>query len=177
MNFSTLTPFLNGIGLVALAASLVYTQLRSGARTVSSEVVANYKALDEQQKEIITQKDAVISERDTTLGELKLALRKSGEDCIAQTSKLQGTIEQQEKTIFSQNQIITNKNPELVKILEQVVEGNKQIGAFMMRIDERFSKSEEILNTQTAMLESGQTRNQKIDEATAQEKGHVLRKP
>lgn len=122
---------------------------------MGEQVIKNYSELDSQQK--------------ATIADLKLALRKSQEDCIAKTSKLEGTVAQQEKTIHQQNELITNRNPELIEILNKVAQ-------FMEQLTKRMDRSENILNLQTQMLTKGAKRNELIDAHTEDKEGNVLRK-
>jgi hypothetical protein len=169
MTIQAITPFLTPLMIVIAAIAYYMTKRGEGKQDVGKQVIENYAALDQQQKESI-------SEKDKTIGELHSELKKSQENCIAQTSKLQGIVDQQEKTIHSQNEIITNRNPELVAILNQNLEINTKVAQFMETLIGRMDESVSILNQQTEMLETGQKRNQKIDEATSKEVGHVLRK-
>ncbi len=77
-------------------------------------------------------------------------------------SALQATVKSKDEHIDALNQTILNRNPELEKILNQ-------ISLFLGKLSEE-------TKYQTVILEKGQERNKKIDEATIQEEGHILRK-
>lgn len=143
-------PTVSAIATLALIVFLVWKEARSGAKGISNEVINNFKTLDEQQKDTIASKDQAI-------GELKVALRKANEECIAQTSKLEGTVEQQAKTIARQDDIIKNRNPELIEILTKVAD-------FMEKLTQRMDLSQNELVKQTEIMTQSKKRDERIDE-------------
>lgn len=147
---------------LAVIAYLVFKDIRSGRSQISAEAQNNYKAVHEQDKE--------------TIAELKSQLRKAEEGCIATRNKLEGELKAKDESIARQQAIIENRNPELLEILKANLEINTKVADFMEKLNARMDKNEGILNIQTEMLQTGQDRNKKIDEATANETGHVLRK-
>lgn len=156
--FAQLSPYINGL----LVIILFWREYTSGNNKINKEVVDNYKTLVEQKNEQIAKESG-------DLAETKKALRTSQQECITKVSTLEGAAKEKDETIKRQQATIENRNPELVGILTRVAD-------FMEKLTERMDKNESILNDQTQMLKTGQTRNEYIDKATEDEKGKTLRK-
>ncbi len=153
--------FISSFGVVAVAAYLIYKEYRSGATTLNGQVIANYKALDEQQKRQLAEKDAAILQYQKDVAEIKAAMQKMRQEFANDVGKLQGELKAKDEQIKLLQATILDKNPEMVKLLEE-------IRNFMENI---YTQNQH----QTNMLERGQTRNEKIDDATAHESGKILR--
>lgn len=164
-----LSDYISTFGVIAVAIYLVYKEYRSGdaaqksqSNLLASQVVTNYKTLDEQQKQQLAEKDAAILKYQQDMAEIKSAMATMKESFAKDIGKLQGELKAKDEQITLLQQTILDKNPEMVTLL-------KDIRNFMQKIDNA--------NThQTQILETGAKRNQKIDDATAHEAGKVLRK-
>jgi hypothetical protein len=120
MNITSILPYLNSLGLLGLAAAIFYTQFSTGARQVNSEVLANYKALDEQ-------KTQQISNYEKDIAEIKNAMRTMEKDFIERIAKMEGQLKEKNSQIDSLNVILANRNPDLEKILGEIRDFMKDI--------------------------------------------------
>lgn len=154
--------YISTFGVIAVAGFLVWKEYRSGNSTLNSQVVANYKQLDEQQKDQIAQKDAAINQYQKDMAEIKQAMGTMKEGFAKEIGKLQGELKAKDEQIALLQQTVLNRNPELEKLLTEIRD-------FMENI---YKQNQH----QTTMLEKGQVRNEKIDDATEAETGKVLRK-
>lgn len=158
----SISEYISTFGVIAVAAFLVYKEYRSGTSSINSQVVANFKVLDEQQKAKIKDQEAAIIQYQKDFAEVKAAMGKMKEDFANQIGQLQGEIASKDKHIAELTKTILNRNPELEELLQEIRD-------FMENIYKQ--------NTyQTGILEAGQKRNESIDQATDQHTGNVLRK-
>lgn len=157
-----ITEYISSFGVIAVAVYLVYKEYKSGNTNINSQVVNNYKVLDEQQKEKISEQEQAIAQYQKDFHDVKQAMSKMKEEFANEIGKLQGQITAKDKHISDLQATILNRNPELENLL-------REIRDFMENIYNQNMH-------QTTILEKGQDRNQKIDEATIKDQGHVLRK-
>lgn len=158
-----ISQYISTFGVIIVALFLVWKEYRSGNTGLNSQVIANYTALDKQQKEKIAERDAAILQYQKDMAQIKSDMGKMKEDFAKQMGILQGQITAKDQHISDLQNTILNRNPELEDLL-------KEIRDFMENIH--------TLNThQTDILEAGVVREKKIDKATDEEEGHLLRKP
>jgi hypothetical protein len=138
MAFIEYAPLINTAGLIVLAFAMVFTQWKAGAAKVSTEVIANYAALDKQQKE-------QISHYEQEFGKLKAEMANMEKGLIAKISKLEGALGEKENQLKMLNEILANRNPELEKVLTEIRDFMKQL---TLKND-----------AQTAMLENAVQKN------------------
>lgn len=153
---------ISSFGVVAVAAYLVWKEYRTGTSVINSQVVNNYEALNKQQKEKIAEQEKAIEKYQADMAEIKTSMQKMKEEHARDIGSLQGQITAKDKHISDLQKTILNRNPELEKLLGDIRD-------FMENI---YKQNQH----QTTILEAGQLRNIKIDHATQQEEGHVLRK-
>lgn len=154
MTWPAITPFLNTVGLIVLAAAIVFNNWRTGSKQVSSEVISNYNVLDIQQKEQIAEKDRQIVQSQKDIAEIKTAMGRMKEEFANELGKLQGQLTSKDKQIADLQSTILNRNPELEKLLTDIRNFMKEI---------RDSNTH-----QTQILEGQVTRDVAIDKATAE---------
>lgn len=150
------------IATIISTASIVFVALvlgikewKSGSGKISNQVIANYEALDKQQKEIIAEKDKqILAFRDEMH-----ALDKSFTERIA---KLEGIVQEKNKQLENFTKILANRSPELENVLSDVKE-------FMRVLTESTLFQNKILKKQ-------QERDEIIDESTEHGTGKPLRK-
>ncbi len=157
------TNVVTNLGFLAVTLYLVWKEYRSGNNAINTQVVANYNALDKQQKEKITEQETAIAQYQKDMAEIKSAMNKMKEDFARETGRLQGQITAKDLHITQLQQTILNRNPELEKLLSEIRD-------FMENI---YSQNKH----QTTMLEAGQLRNKNIDDATIHDKGKPIRIP
>lgn len=140
--FATIYPTITSIGLLAAFIYIVVKEFKSGTDSLEKKTFATYKERNDQlEKEI----PRLQSEMKTTREEL---------------AKLAGQVEEKDKHIKSLTEIIQGKNPEVIQLLIEMKELNKQIIAFMHTVDDRTSK---VLQYQTSMIEGQVKREGKIN--------------
>ena len=158
----TNSEIISAVTLIGVAAAVLYTTFKREDKGVSAEVISNYEKLDQQQKD-------QIAKYEHDHGALKTQMENMEKGLIAKIAKLEGQLQeknrqldQQNRLLEEKNAIIANRNPELETVLGEIRDFMKQLN--------------ETNKLQTAMLKKGQTRDDKIDESTKAEVGHVLRK-
>jgi hypothetical protein len=154
-SISQYLPIINVLGFIALGTAIFYTQFKSGAKQVSSEVITNYKALDDQK----TQQIEALKQ---DVEEIRANMRSSEKGFIERIAKLEGQLKEKDNQLKMVHQILANRNPELEQVLGEIRD-------FMQSIDLQNQH-------QTKILERGQIRDENIDQSTEEETGNVLRK-
>jgi uncharacterized coiled-coil protein SlyX len=155
MTFTELLPIINSSIIAIGGLTVVVIYIYSNKNNVSSTVISNYKTLDEQ-------KTQQISELQKAIEEIKANMRATEKGFIERIAKLEGQLKEKNNQIEALNQILANRNPELEKVLAEIRDFMKDIK----------NQNEH----QTSILEESQKRNEVIDQSTDQEKGKVLRK-
>ncbi len=154
-NLSQYLPLINSIVIALGGITVVLIYIFSNRNNVSKTVIDNYKTLDDQ-------KTRQIEDLKKDVQEIKATMRVIEKGFIERISKLEGQLKEKDNQIRTLNEILSNRNPELEKILGEIHEFMKQL-----------VKSN---SHQTEMMESSQNRNDRIDSATDNETGNVLRK-
>ena len=150
-------PILNILGLIALAFSIVYTQIRSGSRQVSSEVMSNYQTLDDQQK-------VIIQKQQTDSAGMQARL-KSLENELAE---LRGSLKTKDEQIQEMNLRLRNMNPELLAILTEIRD-------FMSHLNEKLKGQDKQLLHQTEIMDKQVIREDNMDKASKSGTGKPTR--
>ncbi len=117
----------NTLLVVVAGAVLIWKQFRNDASKVSAEVISAYKLQVAQYKEEVKGYGDKLNELNHKIG------------------TQDGIIAEKDKQLKSYESILQNRNPELEKILVQVV-------SFMQKLDDRMEFSESELKKQTKML-------------------------
>jgi chromosome segregation ATPase len=125
---------------VVIILAIVFTNWRTGAKQVSTEVLANYEKLDKQQKEQI---DAYKKD----IAEIRATMRATEMTFIEKISKLEGQLSEKDKRVKDLELIVTNRNPDLEKILSDIRD-------FMKRLSETNTKQTRMLETATGVEHS-----------------------
>lgn len=101
------------IGTIAIAGFLAIKELRAGSKKITSEVITNYEILDKQQKDNIQECRANLVGATKSMHELELRTNE-------RIATLEGVVGEKDKQLQTLNQIVSNRNPELEKILEDI---------------------------------------------------------
>lgn len=158
-NFNSWLPILNSLGIIIFAVSVYYNNRKSGADRVENQVMANFRILDDQQK-------GIIKDQTEDLAGMKVRLSQLEKDL----SELKGKIDAKDVQIKNLNEIIANRNPELLSVLNEIKN-------FMSQLNGKMKDSKGVLDYQTGMIEKQAKREKAVDKATDEEDGNVLRKP
>lgn len=151
--------FLNHTGdilSVVVIAVLAWDKFRSGSSNLRKEIAADYKERNDQLENKIREFQADLHNTNLLVAELK------------------GTVAEKDKHIASLTQILQGRNPEMMGLLSEIKELNRQIIGFMQQTNQI---TKETLDYQTELLETGATRNKKIDEASHSHTGEIMRTP
>ena len=121
------TPNINTLSILVLAAAILYSQWRTGAKQVGAEVIANYKALVEQKNEHLNQTKQELATFKTEMANMEKGL-------IAKIAKMEGALGEKDKQLEMLNKILANRNPELEKVLGEIGKGLGEIRNFMSQL-------------------------------------------
>lgn len=160
---------LSTFGVIIVAGYLVYKEYRSGTDKLDEKIKSNYETLiAQQEKEIKESKEKELKyQRDQ--GEMRKEIANMKEAFAKTTGDLQGQINAKDKQIKELTDTILNRNPDLENL---ILDTNKTMKDVRILMSSMFEQNKH----QTRILEQAKARNDKIDEATEREKGHVLRK-
>ncbi len=154
-SFSQYLPLINSLVIAIGGVAVVLIYIFSNRNNISNTVIDNYKTLDDQ-------KTRQIEDLKKAVEEIKATMRAIEKNFIERIAKLEGQLKEKDRQIRDLNEILSNRNPKLEKILEEIHKFMKEL---------RDSNSH-----QTNMIENSQNRNDRIDNATDNETGNVLRK-
>lgn len=148
-------PILNVIAIVAVGVAIFYNSFRSGAKTINSEVMENYKELDRQQKDHITALSLEITK-------IKEEMRVIEKKFITEIATLNGKLIEKDRQLSS-FQVIAD--PKLQELLSEIRD-------FMKGLHKESQG-------QTTMLEKAEKRGQHqvemIESQVAREDGSLLK--
>jgi len=156
MDFSQYIPIISAGATLSLVVLLAIKEWRSGSGKISAEVITNYKNLDDQQKAIIEEYKISLATATTTIQQMDMRFAEK-------VAKFEGIILAKDKQIEDLSKILSNRNPELEKVLSD-------IRNFMQQIIQTNL-------AQTKMLEGQQKRNQAIGKASKNKTGQPMRSP
>jgi hypothetical protein len=155
MGFQEYLPLVNSTVIAIGGIAVVVIYIYNNKSNVSSTVIDNYKTLDEQKTQQIESLQKAVEE-------IKATMRANEKTFLEKIYKLEGQLKEKDNQIKSLNQILSNRNPELEKVLSEIKH-------FMSNIYDQNRH-------QTSLLENNKVRNQEIDTHTELEQGKVLRK-
>lgn len=118
-----LSPSIVAIGVIFIAIN----NYRKDNNSVDDRLINNYKALDEQQKAQLEDKDAQILKYQADMIEVKAIMAKMREELLGKISNLQGQSDSKDKQIADLQQTILNRNPDLEKVLKEIRDFMKEI--------------------------------------------------
>lgn len=147
------------VGIIALFAAQIWTSRRTGEKGIEDKVMTNYKILNEQLNE-------QIKKQHQDKNDLQVKFLNIEKNFIELRAKLEG----KDAQIKSLNEIIANRNPELVVVLNEIKD-------FMKQLNDKIRGQGDVLTYQTGMMEGQVRRDDKQDVATDLNQGNILRKP
>lgn len=158
-----------GVGAVSIGTLVwtIYERVRSGAGTLRREIdednAIRRKQLEDHKKEL--EQKVADGERHCA-EQVAEAERKSLIEINILSKELaafKATIEEKDKHIASLTLILQGKNPEILEVLTEIKD-------FMKKLNEK-------QDVQTGLLEKGQKRSDRIDEASVKKEGEIMRVP
>jgi flagellar biosynthesis/type III secretory pathway chaperone len=156
-----LAGYISSFGIIAVALLLLWKEYRSGTDKLDSKIKQSYETRIAQQDRELEEHKAREIKYQQNQGEMKKAIATMKEEFAAKFGEMKGEISAKDKQIKDLTDTILNRNPDLEKLLAEIRD-------FMENIHKQNLH-------QTSILEAGSDRNDRIDEATAKEEGHVLR--
>lgn len=157
-----------GGGLVAV--SFIIKQMFSESTGLNKKMMNDYKERNEQLEKSNKDKDEKIEkickENADMLNKLNLELQKS-----------KAIVVEKEKHIVDLTNILQGRNPEILELLKEITQGNKDNRKFMETVYGLIKKSHETLDYQTKILEDSKERNAKIDDASIKHTGEPVLVP
>ena len=149
MEIAILIAIIAGTPSIVVSALLGWREFRSGSSKISTEVISNYKTLDDQQK-------ANIQEcRDNLVGATK-AMHDMETKFVDRISNLEGVVSEKDKQLQNVTQILANRNPKLEQTLEDI---------------RNFMKNMNDINvSQLTILQTSQKRDMKQDKNKKEKK-------
>lgn len=146
--------------IVAIVAIVLgVKQLNSGDSALRKRIADEYK------------------ERNTQLEDKIKAVQTDIQKTNLEVAKLTGIIQEKDKHIESLTKILQGRNPEMVDLLNEIKNGNENIKDFMKSTYTLIEKVNSDMRYQTQILENSQEREKKIDTASKQHVGAILRTP
>jgi DNA-binding transcriptional regulator YiaG len=144
-----LTQNISTYGVVLLGIWMLYKELRSGNSKLTNKMLADYKERNGQLEEAAEELKTIIA------------------DYKVEVAKLQASNIAQEKHNKELRDLLLDKNPEVIKVLEEIRD-------FLKKSDE---KNDKVLGYQTTILEEWKERSDKVDEASKKHIGEPMLVP
>lgn len=113
---------INAIGLIFFVAATIWSRWSSGASGVEEKIVATYKTRIEQLE----------SEQVRNIDRMHEHTKEIGQ--------LQGRLAEKEAQVLQMRQLLENRNPELISVLQEIMGGFKEVKGFMVRINEHMEE-------------------------------------
>lgn len=158
------------LGGAVIAVAFVIKQFWSQSSELNKKMMADYKARNEQLEIINKEKDEKIER--IIKENAALIIKINGE--LEKEKALSG---QKDEHINNLTNILQGRNPEILELLTEIAQGNKDNRTFMQTVYDLISKSHLILDYQTKILEEGQNRNKNIDQASISHTGEPVLVP
>lgn len=154
------------IGIVVVGVILFFQRYLSGSESLRKKISDEYKERNAQLEAKIkaSQDDIKVVQEEAHKTNLEVA-------------RLNGVVTEKDKHIETLTKIIQDKNPETLKLLEEIKDGNAIVHKFMEQVFDYMKKANEELGYQTEILESSQKRDKDIDKASKSHSGSILRTP
>lgn len=147
----------SGVSTLAVIVFLAWDRRKTGVDTINSETTQGYKDRDELRKETITNLT-------TELVQVKADKQVMKEGFIRDLTELRTQNKNKDEKIVELQATVENRNPNLERILTELVETNKEIRNFMRSLAKDTTH-------QTEMIEGQVKRDNKQDVATNRQKG------
>ncbi len=176
-NSSQYLSLLTSLSPLLVVVYLAVKEYRAGDKTRSKEINDNAETLIAQlraqivedlkrHEEIIVKMDVnqktLLASYESRFATLKTEMTNMEKGLIAKIAKLEGENTAKDKQLEIVNKILSNRSPELDKLLVKLTE-------LLERVDNK-------MDIQTNLLQTSQNRNAEIDTATDNKEGNVLRK-
>ncbi len=158
------------LGGAIIAVAFVIKQFWSQSSELNKKMMADYKERNLQLENNNKEKDTRIEKIIKDNAELIIKI-------TAELEKEKAISSQKDEHINNLTTILQGRNPEILELLKEISQGNKDNRTFMQTVYELIKKSHATLDYQTQILEEGKDRNKNIDEASISHKGEVVRIP
>lgn len=145
--------------MIAIVGAVLY--YKKGGDALDDRLMANYKALDEQQKSQIAEKNARIEKYQIDIGEIKASMNTLKENFAKETGRLQGQIDSKDKQLAELRTIALDPTLNLPKMIVEIhgfMEELTKSNLHQVSMLEKQVKDEDAIAHRDRNLESGRTK-------------------
>lgn len=157
MGYSEIAQFIGALSPILLVVYIIFREWRSGTSTLRKDINSDYVERNRQLEEKL--KDV-----EDRLNEVSL-----------QMGKLEATLIEKDKHIANITKIIENRNPDLLKVLDEIKTFMKNLNELMIKTNNTSSENSGELHYQTSLLNRQAKRDENIDDASATGEGNPIR--